>query len=136
MTTNLHLQVTITLKDNNDNSPIFTTPDRITVIENVQLGTPVYQFSATDADQGRNGQIEYSLAGEDRQHFSIQPTDGMLSVTGSLDRETRASYTIHVTARDKGSPSKTTVQEVEVTVGDSNDHAPVFNPRTYSKQVR
>ena len=132
----MYLQVTITLKDNNDNSPIFTTPGHITVMENVQSGAPVYQFSATDADKGRNGQIEYSLAGEDSQYFSIRPNDGVLSVTESLDRESRSSYTIQVAVRDKGSPSKTTVQDAEVTVGDYNDHAPVFNPRTYSKQVR
>ena len=83
----LYLQVTITLKDNNDNSPIFTTPDRITVMENAQSGAPVYQFSATDADRGRSGQIEYSLAGDDSQYFSVRPNDGVLSVTGELDRE-------------------------------------------------
>ena len=130
------MQVTITLKDINDNSPIFTSPDRITVQENVQPGVPVYRFSATDADQGRNGQVEFSVASEDRKYFSVRPTDGVLSVTSSLDRETRPEYTIHVTARDKGSPSKATVQEVKVTVGDSNDHTPVFNRRTYSKQIR
>ena len=81
-------------------------------------------------------QVEYSLAVEDRENFSINPTDGTLSVTRALDRESRSSYVIHVTARDKGSPSNSTVQEVKVTVGDANDHTPVFDPRTYSKTIR
>ena len=63
------------------------------------------------------------------------PTSGELSVKRALDREQTAEYTIHVSARDKGTPSLTTIQEVNVKVGDENDHSPTFSPRTYSKEV-
>ncbi len=67
----LPTQVTITVKDNNDNAPVFITPGTITVLENYKSGAPVYRFSATDADIGRNGEVEYSLDTADRQLFSI-----------------------------------------------------------------
>ena len=63
--------MTIRVRDNNDEAPIFITPSTITVAENYKSGAPVYRFSATDADIGRNGEIEYSLDTVDRQLFSI-----------------------------------------------------------------
>ncbi len=81
-------------------------------------------------------QVEYSLAAQDRRFFSVRASDGVLSATAPLDRETQDAYVLHVTARDKGTPSLSTVQEVKVTVGDANDHAPVFEPDTYAMTVR
>ena len=44
-----------------------------------------------------------------------------------LDRETRESYFIAITATELESPFRTVTELINVTVSDVNDNAPVFN---------
>lgn len=52
-------QVTIRVRDVNDNAPEFTTPPRVTVPEDAAPGAPVFTFRATDADTGLNAQVSH-----------------------------------------------------------------------------
>lgn len=130
-------QVSITLRDVNNNSPEFITPSETSVAENVSPGTVLLAVKAVDKDEGRNGYVEYSLSGaaSDDVMFSLGPADGLLRVAGRLDRETRASYRLHVTARDRGDPPRATDSEILVRVLDENDNSPVFDPKQYSATV-
>jgi protocadherin Fat 4 len=67
--------------------------------------------------------------------FSLGPVDGLLRVSGRLDREARANYTLEVTARDRGDPPRHTKQSILVRVLDENDNSPVFDPKQYSASV-
>ncbi|XP_063236115.1 cadherin-related tumor suppressor [Bacillus rossius redtenbacheri] len=127
------VQVTIVVRDVNDNSPEFVSPNRTAVAENTPANTVVMVVKATDRDEGRNSYVEYSLAPDPM--FSLGPADGLLRVTGRLDRESRSSYTLWVTAKDRGSPPRVTRLAVLVVVTDENDNSPVFDPRQYSASV-
>ena len=50
----------------------------------------------------------------------------------SLDRESRANYTLHVVAYDRGLPSRSSSLDVLVRVLDENDNSPLFEPKVYS----
>ena len=128
-------QVSIILKDTNDNAPEFKSPNHITVMENTPSGTSVAKLFATDQDEGRNGYIEYRLTGGSRSLFTIDAVDGILKVKRTLDRESTDQYTIVVMATDKGIPPQKTSMTFFVNVGDDNDNAPVFSPRQYQKEV-
>lgn len=54
------VNVTVTVRDTNDNSPRFSMPGGYTlsVSENAQVGTPVGTVVATDNDGGLNGTVE------------------------------------------------------------------------------
>ena len=55
-------QVTVTLRDVNDNIPIFQEPlYEASIVESASLGARVIVVTANDSDSGRNGQIRYSI---------------------------------------------------------------------------
>jgi len=83
------------LKDVNDCSPVFITPNETTVVENSAMNTIVLVVKATDEDEGRNGYVEYSLTNE-RSTFSLGPVDGLLRVNGLIDRESQQNYSLEV----------------------------------------
>ncbi len=64
-------------------------------MENEQLGTVVFVIKAIDGDEGRNGHVEYILHNE-KATFSLGAVDGLLRVTGIIDRENKENYTLQV----------------------------------------
>jgi len=71
---------------------------------------------ATDADNGNNGSVTYSLkqvpvkAGQ--AVFSVDAHTGLIStrLTNALDREVQPIYHVVVQARDRGSPTMSGLQ--------------------------
>jgi len=59
-------QLTVTVLDVNDNAPVLSEDEiSISVTEGEELGQTLLTLTATDADQGVNGEISYSLLGDD-----------------------------------------------------------------------
>ncbi|VEN50001.1 unnamed protein product, partial [Callosobruchus maculatus] len=127
----------IILKDVNDISPEFITPNETVVAENVPVNTVVMAIKAVDKDEGRNGYIEYSLPDDPTINgvFSLGPVDGLLKVVGKIDRETTSNYTLVVHAKDRGDPPRMTQAKIFVKVLDENDNSPVFDPKQYSASI-
>lgn len=70
-------QLTITLLDENDNTPQFNRNTYTSTLnENVSLGTTVLTVTATDLDSGTNAQVSYSITGKS---YSSVKTDTLLS---------------------------------------------------------
>ena len=126
--------MTIVLLDVNDLAPEFISPNQTTIIENASLNTVVMAIKAVDRDEGRNGYVEYSLE-ENGLPFTLGAVDGLLRVSGPLDREYKSNYTLKISARDRGEPPKSSIAKVTVIVFDENDNAPIFDPRQYSATV-
>lgn len=123
------------LLDVNDVAPEFISPNQTTIMENTPANTVVMAIKAVDRDDGRNGYVEYSLEEYNKLPFSLGAVDGLLRVSGALDREHKPNYTLEVTARDRGDPPKSSSTTIIVTVLDENDNSPVFDPRQYSATV-
>lgn len=118
-------------------SPEFITPNETSIAENIPINTVVMAIKAIDKDEGRNGYIEYSLSNDPSLNgvFSLGPVDGLLRVSGKIDRELRSNYTLQVAARDRGDPPKLTRRKIFVKVLDENDNSPVFDPKQYSASI-
>ena len=87
------------------------------ISENTEAGQPIGDpVEAEDPDVGDS--LTYTLSGADAASFDIVTTSGQLQTKAVLDKETRSSYTVTVTASD-GSLSDT--QEVIITVTDANE---------------
>lgn len=129
--------MTIILKDVNDVYPEFVTTNETSVPENIPTNTVVMAIKAVDKDEGRNGYIEYSLGNDPSTNgvFSLGPVDGLLRVSGKIDRELRNNYTLTVTAKDRGEPPKATTTQIVIKVLDENDNSPVFDPKQYSASI-
>jgi len=120
------------VRDVNDNSPQFTSPSRVTVSEASSVGSSVIQLTATDVDLDDAGRVTYSLvAGDASSAFAVSSTDGVVSTTRQLDRETKDRYELTLVATDFGTPKRSTSVVVTVDVADANDHAPVFSAPRY-----
>lgn len=130
------VQVTILLRDINDMTPEFITANSTTVPENIPPNTVVMAIKAIDKDEGRNGYIEYSLGNENNDGvFSLGSVDGLLRVSGRIDRELRANYTLLVIAKDRGEPPLSKNTSIFIQVLDENDNSPVFDPKQYSASI-
>ncbi|XP_070819434.1 protocadherin alpha-8-like [Chaetodon trifascialis] len=122
-------QVIIHVLDINDNPPVFSSPLYKTRIhENTPVGTTVITLNATDADEGTNGEIVYSLRskGQDRilEIFHIDPITGAITVKANLDYEEFPAFEIRAEANDKAQPPMSAHCKVLVEVIDVNDNAP------------
>ena len=122
-------EIEINVLDNNDNAPMFSNSlYKIKILENVPIGTAVFTLNATDADEGPNSEIVYSLRSKDQDHildvFKIDPDTGIISVKGKIDYEERRAFEIRAEARDKGQPPLSAHSKVLVEVIDVNDNAP------------
>lgn len=64
-------------------------------LQSSDIGTLVYSVSATDADEGSNGEVSFSL-NDPSLPFDISPSGGAIIVAGSLDYEARNEYTVRI----------------------------------------
>ncbi|XP_068760232.1 protocadherin Fat 4-like [Montipora capricornis] len=131
------VRVNFTVLDENDNSPKFVNVANFSVVENAKPGTIVGSVSATDEDFGKNGEVRFSLLkGDDNNAFHIDPISGQITVNGSIDRETKASYKLTIMAEDKGNPAMNTKQEFYVIVQDENDNPPKFDAKVFRGSIK
>ncbi|XP_051275282.1 protocadherin alpha-8-like isoform X17 [Dicentrarchus labrax] len=134
-------QIIINVLDVNDNTPVFTKSLYKTIItENVPLRTSVITVTATDADEGPNREISYSLSSKDQDHvleiFQIDELTGLLTVKGKIDFEENPAFEIRVQARDKGSPPMAAQCKVLIEVVDLNDNTPEISVTSLINRVK
>ncbi|XP_018554940.1 protocadherin alpha-3-like [Lates calcarifer] len=134
-------QLIVNVLDNNDNIPIFSeTLYKTKIPENTPLGTVVIAVNATDADEGLNSEIVYSLRSKDQDHvldiFEIESQTGVIKVKGNIDFEERKAFEIRVEASDKGQPPMSAHCKVLVEVVDLNDNAPEISVTSLHNTVK
>lgn len=135
------VDVSIQVKDANDNKPVFeANPYEAFIVENLPGGAKVIQVKATDADSGLNGHVSYMLAHtqdpqEIKDLFSIDLETGWLTTLGELDHERRNKYNIIVIAYDHGDKVLSSSAIIEMTVMDVNDNPPRFSAEIYKGTV-
>ncbi|XP_037996728.1 cadherin-23 [Motacilla alba alba] len=136
------VKVTITVLDENDNSPQFdiTSDSSVSVAEDSAVGKRVALVLARDPDAGRNGQVTFSLtSGNIGRAFEIRTTNntyGEVFVARPLDRELLDHYTLRIQASDGGVPPRRKEHILRVNILDVNDNPPVIDsPFGYNVSV-
>ncbi|XP_022624817.1 protocadherin beta-16-like [Seriola dumerili] len=127
----------VTVLDANDNVPVFSqTVYKTSLPENSPLDTLVITVSATDADEGVNGEVTYGfdhVSDENDNVFSLHPKSGEVRVAGAIDYEKVSSYDMQISAKDGlGLVSYATLM-IEIT--DINDNAPVIYLKSLSNPI-
>ncbi|XP_056103587.1 putative protocadherin beta-18 [Rhinichthys klamathensis goyatoka] len=129
--------IEVRVLDINDNAPVFSQPlYKTRLSENSALGTSVIKITATDLDEGANGQITYyinHLSDNTKELFKIDENYGEISVTGQLDHEKASSFEMEVQAEDGG--GQTGHCKVVIEIDDVNDNAPVISVKSLKKQI-
>ncbi|XP_028838504.1 protocadherin gamma-A12-like isoform X45 [Denticeps clupeoides] len=120
--------IRVTVLDANDNVPVFTQPTyRIDLAENSPVNTVIVAVSATDSDEGQNGEVVYEFSrvpDKIAEIFSLDRRSGEIKVVGPVDYEKQKSYELTVQAKDGlGLASNA---KVIIDIIDVNDNAPVI----------
>ncbi len=120
------VQLEFNILDENDNPPTFSQPVySVSVTEETQLSAPdiLLQVTASDPDTGDGGTVQsYSIvSGDDSMRFHLNSTTGILSTSAVFDREELSSYSLIITANDRGIDSQTGTGMILVTITDIND---------------
>ncbi|XP_059357800.1 cadherin-18-like [Carassius carassius] len=131
----------IKVQDVNDNAPKFPDgPFSASVPEMADIGTSVFQITATDADDptyGNSAKIVYSIL-QGQPFFAVDPKTGVIrTALPNMDRETREMYSVIIQAKDMagsvGGLSGSTTVNISLT--DVNDNPPRFPQKNYQLYV-
>ncbi|KAK2904143.1 hypothetical protein Q8A73_010800 [Channa argus] len=119
----------VTVLDANDNAPVFDRAVyKASLPENSPLDTVVVTVSATDADEGINGEVSYEfsrISEKAKKVFSLNRKSGQLKVLGPLDFESDSKYEMRIDAKDNFGLSSDSKIIIDIT--DVNDNAPMIN---------
>ena len=130
-------QVSISVLDNNNNAPMFVSPQggyQVSISESVSPGASVFTVTADDADSTTNAELRYQLS-PSVSAFRIAATSGLITVARSLDRETQKSYTVPLLVHDLGNPKLSGNSTILIKLMDVNDNAPAFTQTSYNVTV-
>ncbi|KAM4636899.1 cadherin-23 [Discoglossus pictus] len=125
--------VSITVLDQNDNSPQFdaTSDSVVSVAEDCPTGRRIALVLARDPDAGNNGLVTFSVtAGNIGGLFEIRTTNttfGEVFLVKTLDRELQEQYILKIQASDSGSPPRRSEHTLTVNVLDVNDNPPIID---------
>uniref|UniRef100_A0A3Q1I754 Protocadherin gamma-C3 n=1 Tax=Anabas testudineus TaxID=64144 RepID=A0A3Q1I754_ANATE len=130
-------RVEMEILDVNDNSPSFPwTEFNLDISESAAPGSRFPLESAQDLDVGSNSLRTYLLSVNEHFLLDIQTrSDGSkfaeLVLQNPLDREQQSAHQMVLTAVDGGAPERSGTAQIDITVLDANDNAPVFDQSFY-----
>ncbi|XP_028265520.1 B-cadherin-like isoform X2 [Parambassis ranga] len=145
MVIDTQLGIEITIKDANDNPPIF---DQITykvsIKESTQQGTDVITVKATDADSSEAFKnISFSIVSveprPEQLEFFLQRSSqntATISFKGCLDHEKAERYSLKLQARDHGPKPLSGNCTVIIDIEDGNNHLPVIKQQKGPARVK
>ncbi|NXG67077.1 PCDA2 protein, partial [Hemiprocne comata] len=134
------MELVISVLDANDNAPQFNqSVYKAKLPENAAPGSVFFHLTATDKDEGSNGDIYYSFSdttsSKVKDLFIIDRKSGDIRSAGELDFEDVQSFDLEIEARDKGTPPLSGHCSVELEVLDVNDNAPEVRVTSLSVPV-
>uniref|UniRef100_A0A8C4YZU4 Cadherin domain-containing protein n=1 Tax=Gadus morhua TaxID=8049 RepID=A0A8C4YZU4_GADMO len=122
------MQILISVLDANDNAPVFTqSVYKASIKEGAPLGTIVTTVTATDADDGENGKITYSVSSmldHTRGKFDVNEKNGDVILSGSIDYEKARTFEINIRANNNDEGVLVDSCKLIVDVIDVNDNIP------------
>ncbi|GAB1604336.1 protocadherin beta-2-like isoform X1 [Argonauta hians] len=132
------LDVYIDIKDENDNSPIFTENTYNVTINNRHMrNLPILTLSANDLDYGKNGEITYKFSSEASElaktYFRLNEKTGEIFLRENFSFERRQKYKLFIEATDKGIPPLSSTTIVLVNMISQQNNAPQIEMKFVSK---
>nr|XP_038042543.1 LOW QUALITY PROTEIN: protocadherin gamma-A5-like [Anas platyrhynchos] len=119
-------RIRVSVLDANDNAPVFSQAVyAVRVPEDVPVGSTLLTLTATDADEGINANVKYSLKKATdlaSEIFYLDPETGSITLVRSLDFEESDFYEMEVEVHDGGGLFDTATVSISMT--DVNDNAP------------
>ncbi|PSN56931.1 Cadherin-99C [Blattella germanica] len=125
--------VNIKVTDINDKNPEFSELHYLFRVPEGEANKKVGTVHATDADEGQNAVIYYSVP--ENLPFAIDAMTGEIRTKVALDYERQREYQFVVTAKDGASDPRIATATVTVEVVDIDDELPIFHLTSYEAEV-
>ncbi|KAL1261563.1 hypothetical protein QQF64_006828, partial [Cirrhinus molitorella] len=129
--------IQVTVLDANDNAPIFSQAIyKVSLPENSPLDTLVVTVSATDADEGQNGEVTYAfghLPQKVMQLFFIDSVSGQIRLAGMIDYEVENTIELPIQAKDGQGLASYSIILIDII--DVNDNAPIVILKSLNSAV-
>ena len=133
--------VIVNVADVNDNAPqidITLPPGGTNIAESIEVGSFIAHVSLSDADDGKNGEIQCSIT---NKHFRLEKFSDFsyiykILLQKSLDFEVDRQHRVNVSCSDRGTPPLHNSSSFVIHVRDENDNAPIFSMPEYHITVR
>ncbi|KAM4621335.1 protocadherin beta-15-like [Polymixia lowei] len=129
--------IQVTVLDANDNAPVFSQAVyEANLPEDSPVDTVVVTVSATDADEGMNGEVTYDfdhVSEFEKRAFSIDRKKGAIRVIGELDYEDMSSFELRIKAKD--GLGLASYAKVIIDISDINDNVPVIYLKSLSNPI-
>lgn len=145
--------VNISIIDVNNKSPTFNEFETVFISENTPVGTYVYRVSAQDMDseaslryyfdngsseaRTENGVIIKQAEFDYLAAFELNPLDGLIRITKSIDREKMETLKIGVVVEDISAATDKQIATgiLNVIIEDENDNDPKFLKPFYKRSI-
>ena len=124
--------IQVLVADENDFVPKFSKNlYTVSIKENNHIGDTILNVSASDKDEGLNGEVQYYLVDESLSDIRVNPKTGVITAAVIFDREQKTKIAFDLIATDQGKPPKSSTAAVEINIEDVNDETPVFTSQGY-----
>ncbi|XP_065705502.1 protocadherin gamma-A2-like [Patagioenas fasciata] len=130
-------RIRVAVLDANDNAPVFSQAEyTVRVPEDMPVGSTLVTLTATDDDEGVNGDVKFNfhkMSIRASQIFLLNSETGEISLKDEMDFEEISSHELEVQARDGGELFDTA--KVSIVVIDINDNAPEISVRSALNEI-
>uniref|UniRef100_A0A3Q3E582 Cadherin domain-containing protein n=1 Tax=Labrus bergylta TaxID=56723 RepID=A0A3Q3E582_9LABR len=130
------VNVTVVVTDVNDNPPVFSSSEYIISLpENSDIGSNVFDIKATDADSGVNAQIVYSLIAGHVDKFLIDSRSGTITTLVVFDYEQEQNFDLTIKATNIGGLTLFSLSYFVIQISDVNEFKPIFSKKELNFSV-
>ena len=129
------VEVVVEVTQANEHPPICRNAIYVGIVNDTTQGR-VLDFFCADADEGRDGQLTYSILSDNGDGYFVAEDDGLVVPVPFRPADGREQFMLEVLVEDLGMPSRSTFIEVQIIYSFDNLAAPVFNQSFYSFSVR
>lgn len=127
----------VTVLDANDNSPVFSQPVyKVILPEDSPVDTKITRVTATDADEGANGQVIYEfgyISNNMLKPFTLESETGNLVLIGAIDYERQAMYKLWILGKDGSGLAS--FAKVVINIQNVNDNAPTIPLKSLNNPI-
>jgi len=134
-------QLTINVVEVNQHPPTISLQELPSVVEHGKIGTVYAVIYVEDSDKGPNGRVDKMTIfdGDPDGYFKLEKkaeNEYTLNVARTLDREEfPEGFNLTLVAWDKGRPARNSSRQIQITLQDTNDNAPMFSADFYNVSI-
>lgn len=109
---------------------------QVSIYENATIGSSAVKVDAYDLDgTAPNNEFVFRIESASIDKFRVNFRTGEVMVESDLDHEQKSSYSLNISATDRGSVSLEGYCLVNINVLDVNDEVPYFETLSQSKTI-